>query len=66
MGKSGLTNECMMQNMMRNPQQMIQKVNNSINPQLLQTIGGAENMMNMLKQVKIDQHYLVQSNGWTG
>lgn len=46
MGKGG--ND--MQNLMRNPNQIMQKLGGALNPQMIQTLGGMENIMDMMKQ----------------
>lgn len=47
----GLTKEAAMQNMMRNPQQMLSKLQSVIDPRILKQMGGAGNMVNLLKDV---------------
>ncbi len=39
-----------MQNLMRNPNQIMQKLGGALNPQMIQTLGGMENIMGMMKQ----------------
>lgn len=39
-----------MQNMMRNPNQIMQKLGGALNPQMIQSLGGMENIMGMMKQ----------------
>lgn len=39
-----------MQNLMRNPNQIMQKLGGAMNPQMIQSLGGMENIMGMLKQ----------------
>lgn len=39
-----------MQNLMRNPQQIMQKLGGALNPQMIQQLGGMENIMSMMKQ----------------
>lgn len=52
MGKSPLLrDEKMMQQMQRNPQAVMQQLQKSMNPQMLAKIGGAKNMMNMMKSM---------------
>lgn len=50
MGKSGLLGGDMTQ-MMRNPKQMMQKMQGMMDPRMLQQMGGAQNMMNMMKEM---------------
>ena len=39
-----------LQNLMRNPNQIMQKLGGAMNPQMIQSLGGMENIMGMLKQ----------------
>lgn len=39
-----------MQNLMRNPNQIMQKLGGALNPQMIQQLGGMENIMGMMKQ----------------
>jgi len=48
MGKGG-KNEAM--NMMRNPNQMMGKLSKMIDPKMLAQLGGAGNLMNMMKEM---------------
>lgn len=51
MGKSNLLNDAaMMKNFERNPNQMMQQLMKSVDPRMLQQMGGAGGMMNMMKQ----------------
>ncbi|KAK2196779.1 bifunctional Signal recognition particle [Babesia duncani] len=49
MGRVGLNKESTMQNMMRNPQQMLSRMQNAIDPRLLNQMGGAGNLLRMMK-----------------
>lgn len=40
-----------MQQMMRNPNQMMQNMQKAMDPRMLKQMGGSQNMMNMMKQV---------------
>lgn len=52
MGMAGGKNGNMdMKNMMRNPKQMAQMLGNKMDPRMLQQFGGAEGMMDMMKNV---------------
>merc|ERR1719199_885116 len=51
MGKSGLFGKGGdMTQLQRNPGQVMQKMQNSMDPRMLQQMGGAGNMMNMMKE----------------
>eukprot|EP00920_Eleutheroschizon_duboscqi_P009770 GHVT01022824.1.p1 GENE.GHVT01022824.1~~GHVT01022824.1.p1 ORF type:complete len:519 (+),score=104.24 GHVT01022824.1:143-1699(+) len=50
MGKMGLNKDATMQNMMRNPQQMMQRMHTAMDPRMLKQLGGAGNMMNLVQQ----------------
>ncbi|ORM39336.1 Signal recognition particle 54 kDa protein [Babesia sp. Xinjiang] len=50
MGKAGLNKDTAMQSMMRNPQQMMSRLQNMIDPKLLQRMGGAGNIMKFMKE----------------
>jgi signal recognition particle subunit SRP54 len=53
MGKAGLMNESGdMANMTRNPKQVMQKLQNCVDPMMLQQMGGVQNMFNMMKQME--------------
>jgi|Transcript_74412 signal recognition particle subunit SRP54 len=53
MGKAGLMNESGdMTNMTRNPKQVMAKLQNCVDPMMLQQMGGVENMFNMMKQME--------------
>ncbi|PHJ24052.1 signal recognition particle protein srp54 [Cystoisospora suis] len=52
MGKIGLTKEGTLQNLMRNPQQMMSKVQNMMDPRILRQLGGAGNMVNLIKELQ--------------
>lgn len=43
-----------MQQMMRNPNQMMQNMQKAMDPRILKQMGGSQNMMNMMKQVMMD------------
>jgi signal recognition particle subunit SRP54 len=45
MGKGGD-----MQNLMRNPTQIMQKLGGALDPRMVQTLGGMDNIMGMMKQ----------------
>mmetsp|Transcript_20042 Transcript_20042/g.59734 ORF Transcript_20042/g.59734 Transcript_20042/m.59734 type:complete len:503 (+) Transcript_20042:241-1749(+) len=54
MGKSGLMkggDEQMVKQMQRNPQQVLQQLHKTMDPRMLQQMGGAQNLMNMMKQM---------------
>jgi signal recognition particle subunit SRP54 len=52
MGKSGLMNEPnTMQQMKRNPAQVMQQLQQSMDPRVMAKLGGTQNMMNMLKEM---------------
>merc|ERR550514_2356709 len=53
MGKSGLMGGKAgdMTQMMRNPKQMMQKMQGMMDPRMLKQMGGAQNMMNMMKEM---------------
>lgn len=55
MGKMGLTKEAALQNISRNPQQMLEKMQMAIDPRILRQIGGAGNMMNLFREVRDDK-----------
>ncbi|KAK1443484.1 signal recognition particle [Babesia gibsoni] len=50
MGKAGLNKESAVQGMMRNPQQMMSRLQHMIDPKLLQRMGGAGNFFKFLKE----------------
>ncbi|GFE54102.1 signal recognition particle SRP54 [Babesia ovis] len=50
MGKAGLNKESAMHSMMRNPQQMMSRLQNMIDPKLLSRMGGAGNIMKFMKE----------------
>lgn len=39
-----------MQNLMRNPQQIMQKLGGAIDPRMIQQMGGMDNIMDMMKK----------------
>ena len=49
MGKAGLGKGNDLQNMMRNPAQMMRKMQNIVDPRTLQQMGGVQNLMNMVQ-----------------
>mmetsp|Transcript_14901 Transcript_14901/g.46920 ORF Transcript_14901/g.46920 Transcript_14901/m.46920 type:complete len:510 (+) Transcript_14901:113-1642(+) len=52
MGKAGLMKETGdMANLNRNPKQVLQKLQNCVDPWMLQQMGGAQNMLNLMKQM---------------
>merc|ERR1719284_1233012 len=53
MGKAGLMKETGdMANLNRNPKQVLQKLEKSMDPLMLQQMGGAQNMLNLMKQME--------------
>jgi signal recognition particle subunit SRP54 len=60
-GKSGLMKGAMngdmgaMNQMMRNPKQMMQKLQQTMDPKMLSKLGGAGNMMEMMKQMSSNE-----------
>lgn len=53
MGKAGLMKETGdMANLNRNPKQVLQKLQNCVDPWMLQQMGGAQNMLNLMKQME--------------
>merc|ERR1719421_1838512 len=57
MGKAGLMKESGdMANLMRNPKQVMQKLQTCVDPWMLAQMGGAQNMLNLMKQMdKMDE-----------
>eukprot|EP00921_Rhytidocystis_pertsovi_P021299 GHVQ01034026.1.p1 GENE.GHVQ01034026.1~~GHVQ01034026.1.p1 ORF type:complete len:487 (-),score=81.15 GHVQ01034026.1:158-1618(-) len=51
MGKIGLTKDNAVQNMMRNPNQMMQRMQKMLDPRILKQMGGAQSMLNLMKEV---------------
>merc|ERR1712190_83599 len=52
MGKAGLMKESGdMANLNRNPKQVMNKLQNCMDPRMLQQMGGAQNMFNLMKQM---------------
>mmetsp|Transcript_33885 Transcript_33885/g.91721 ORF Transcript_33885/g.91721 Transcript_33885/m.91721 type:complete len:503 (-) Transcript_33885:124-1632(-) len=52
MGKAGLMKETGdMANLNRNPKQVLQKLQNCVDPMMLQQMGGAQNMLNLMKHM---------------
>ncbi|OEH79156.1 signal recognition particle 54 kda [Cyclospora cayetanensis] len=52
MGKVGLTKEAALQNLSRNPQQLLSRMQAAIDPRVLRQMGGAGNVMNILKELQ--------------
>merc|ERR1712032_620383 len=53
MGKAGLMKETGdMANLNRNPKQVLQKLQNCVDPMMLQQMGGAQNMLNLMKEME--------------
>lgn len=53
MGKAGLMKETGdMANLNRNPKQVMQKLQNCVDPVMLQQMGGAQNMLNLMKEME--------------
>merc|ERR1739845_56455 len=53
MGKAGLMKETGdMANLTRNPKQVLSKLKNCVDPQMLQQMGGAQNMLNLMKEME--------------
>merc|ERR1712072_315413 len=53
MGKAGLMDEKGdMANLQRNPKQVLSKLQNCVDPQMLQQMGGAQNMLNLMKEME--------------
>lgn len=50
MGKMGLNKDNAMQNIMRNPNQLLNKMQTMIDPRLLNQMGGAGNIMKLMKE----------------
>jgi signal recognition particle subunit SRP54 len=50
MGKAGLGKMNDMQAMMRNPTQMMKRMQNMMDPKTLKQIGGPQNLMNMMHE----------------
>lgn len=50
MGKAGIGKMNDMQNMMRNPGQMMKRMQNMMDPKILQQMGGPQNLMNMMHE----------------
>merc|ERR1740121_26251 len=56
MGKAGLMKETGdMANLNRNPKQVMQKLQNCVDPLMLQQMGGAQNMLNLMKQMEHEE-----------
>ena len=51
MGKAGIGKMNDMQNMMRNPGQMMKRMQNMMDPKILQQMGGPQNLMNMMHEI---------------
>jgi len=52
MGKAGLMKETGQNDMTRNPKQVMQKLQSCVDPMMLQQMGGAQNMFNLMKQME--------------
>merc|ERR1719456_1991535 len=53
MGKAGLMKETGdMANLMRNPKQVLSKLQNCVDPRTLAQMGGAQNMLNLMKEME--------------
>merc|ERR1712151_284737 len=53
MGKAGLMDEKGdMANLNRNPKQVLNKLQNCVDPQMLQQMGGAQNMLDLMKHME--------------
>lgn len=53
MGKAGLMKETGdMQNLNRNPKQVLNKLQSCVDPYMLQQMGGAQNMLNLMKEME--------------
>jgi len=53
MGKAGLMKETgEMSNLTRNPKQVLQKLQSCVDPMMLQQMGGAQNMLNLMKTME--------------
>lgn len=64
MGKMNLGKANDMQNFMRNPQQMMRKVQNAVDPKMMKQLGGAQNMMAMMKEMsKMDMSEMMAQMG---
>ena len=64
MGKLSLGKANDMQNFMRNPQQMMRKVQSAVDPKMLQQLGGSQNMMQMMKEMsKLDMGEMMSQIG---
>lgn len=64
MGKMSLGKANDMQNFMRNPQQMMRKVQSAVDPKMLQQLGGSQNMMQMMKEMsKLDMGEMMSQIG---
>ena len=67
MGKANLGKANDMQQFMRNPQQMMKKVTGALDPKMLKQLGGAQNMMQMMKDMsKLDMQEMMGSLGNAG
>mmetsp|Transcript_13918 Transcript_13918/g.13911 ORF Transcript_13918/g.13911 Transcript_13918/m.13911 type:complete len:502 (+) Transcript_13918:12-1517(+) len=64
MGKMSLGKANDMQNFMRNPQQMMRKVQSAIDPKMMKQLGGTQNMMQMMKEMsKMDMSEMMSQLG---
>mmetsp|Transcript_7262 Transcript_7262/g.13455 ORF Transcript_7262/g.13455 Transcript_7262/m.13455 type:complete len:504 (-) Transcript_7262:727-2238(-) len=64
MGKMNLGKANDMQQFMRNPQQMMRRVQSAVDPKLLKQLGGPGNMMQMMKEMsKLDMNEMMSQLG---
>ena len=70
MGKTGLmkgSDQAMARNMARNPNAMMQQLSRCMDPRMLAQMGGAGNMMNMMKQMgNMDMGEIMKQMGKAG
>jgi signal recognition particle subunit SRP54 len=67
MGKLNLGKANDMQNFMRNPNDMMRKVQSAVDPKLLKQFGGTQNMMNLMKEMsKMDMGEMMGMLGGKG
>jgi len=53
MGKAGLMSKGgELTNMMRNPKQVMQKIQQSMDPKMIAQMGGAQNVFNMMREIE--------------
>jgi len=64
MGKMNLGKANDMQNFMRNPNQMMKKVQNAVDPKMMKQLGGSQNLMQMMKEMgKLDMSEMMSQLG---